>query len=396
MKNITLLLILSVFLTSLSCTESSSGRIVPEKNYLKRREAVAKQAGDKLIVVNPKTKRGADNMNIYYLTGQYEKGQTLVFEAKRPKEYRIFTEDQKAELDQMIEGRELFNPDSLLVFMRVIKEPHEITAIREACRITAEGIKYMYNYDKHDMSEKQIRELMRQEFIRLGAQEMSFGQVASGNSATSPHAPTTDKIPLDNEMFVVDIGAFVEGYTSDITVSFTKSGDFTPEQQTLYDIIYTSLEKGIAAMVKGNTITEVENIAKDYIIEQLYNKGLVTDINSKWQRSFWIQHGFSHHIGLEVHDVWYDYLALVPEKERILMPGMILTLEPGLYFTDGALDKKPRKLNNQVDDEQFYNWAKSIEAIYDKYSGIGIRLEENILIKEDGTNENLTYMTIRR
>jgi len=392
------LLLLSVTLcVSLvsGCKEEKESRIVPEKNYLKRRQAVADIAKEGLIVVNPTTSRRIDNMNIYYLSGQFEKGQTMVFDAANPVDFTIFTADQKEQLDSCLAGQKIFNPDSVLVYMRAIKEPEEIEALREAVSLTARGLQQMLDTIQPGMTEREMLDIFKQKIVALGSEGASFGQVAAGSSAASPHAPTLDEIPAPDEMFVVDVGALKEGYTGDITICFTLSGEFSEEQQTIYDIIYKSLEAAVAGMVAGNNHAQTEKIAMDIIMDELYALDLVTDLNSPWQRSFWIQHGFGHHIGLDVHDVWYDYIRMVPDDVRVYLPNMVLTIEPGIYFSKDALQSLPRRLRGKVSEEEFMAYAKKIEPIYEKYKGIAVRLEENILIKADGTNENLSKMILK-
>ena len=397
-KTTFLLLSFAVCIALLSgCQGEKDSRIVSEKSYLKRRQAVAEIAKEGLIVVNPTTTRRIDNMNIYYLSGQFEKGQTLVFDASNPAEFTIFTADQKDELDSYLVGKKAFDPDSVLVYMRAIKEPEEIEALRQAVDLTAEGLRQMLDSARAQpgLTEKEILEIFKQKIVALGSEGASFGQVAAGSSAASPHAPTLDEVPAPDEMFVVDVGALKEGYTGDITICFTLSGKFTEEQQTIYDIIYRSLEAAIEQMVAGNNHAKTESMAMDLIMKDLYGLGLVTDLDSPWQRSFWIQHGFGHHIGLDVHDVWYDYIRMVPNDVRVYLPNMVITIEPGLYFAEDALKSVPRRLANRVSEEEFMAFAKEIEPIYEKYKGIAVRLEEDILIKADGTNENLSKMILK-
>ena len=287
--------------------------------------------------------------------------------------------------------------DNVHVNHTFIKEPEEIEALRQAVDLTAEGLRQMLDSARAQpgLTEKEILEIFKQKIVALGSEGASFGQVAAGSSAASPHAPTLDEVPTPDEMFVVDVGAIKEGYTGDITICFTLSGEFTEEQQTIYDIIYRSLEAAVEQMVAGNNHAKTESMAMDLIMKDLYDLGLVTDLDSPWQRSFWIQHGFGHHIGLDVHDVWYDYIRMVPNDVRVYLPNMVITIEPGLYFAEDALKSVPRRLANRVSEEEFMTFAKEIEPIYEKYKGIAVRLEEDILIKADGTNENLSKMILK-
>ena len=391
-----------------------------EATFVRRRELFAKEVRAGVAIIPSTRKDGRLNKNFYYLTGIDQPGFVYAFDMQeRGENGRLFAPDQTSELEAFIEKTKVdkkrlilsvfasdfnqkyfdrtsfVNADSILVYKRAVKDEEEIAVLREACRITAKGIKQMYQNMKHGMSEKELLKIMDDHFKREGGDSIAFWQVASGNLATTPHAGTTDKVPAPDEMLVVDIGAMKDQYTADITVSFTISGKFTKEQETIYNIVYQSLETGVKGMIKGNFHAQVERAAMDVIVDELYNLGLITDRESPWQRAFWIQHGFGHHIGLDTHDVWYDYLRMVPDDRRVYIPGMVMTFEPAIYFPKDGLDARPRRLARLVSEEEFMNFAQQIRPIYEKYSGIAVRLEEDILIKDDGTNENLTKMSLK-
>jgi len=390
-----------------------------EVAFARRRELFAKEVRTGVAIIPSTKKDGSLNKNFYYLTGIDQPGYVYVFDMQeRGKNGRIFAPDQTAELESFIEKTKadkkrlilsasasgfnqkyfyqasFVNADSILVYKRAVKDGEEIAVIREACRITAEGISHMCQNMKPGMTEQDLLKMMEEHFKREGGDGIAFWQVASGNLATLPHAGTTDKVPAPDEMLVVDIGALKDKYTADITVSFTISGKFTKEQETIYNMVYQSLETGVKGMVKGNFHAQVERAAMDVIVDELYKLGLMTDKESPWQRAFWIQHGFGHHIGLDTHDVWYDYLRMVPDDRRVYIPGMVMTFEPAIYFPKDGLDALPRRLTGLVSEEEFLSYARQIRPIYEKYAGIAVRLEEDILIKDDGTNENLTKMSL--
>ena len=411
----------TVCITLFICTVATLwGQNFSESAFAKRRELFAKEARTGVAILSSTVAGGELNKNFYYLTGidkpgyvyafdMQERGEKgILFAPNQIKELETFIEQTKADKKRLILSAfssdfnqkyfyqaPFLNADSILVYKRAVKDDEEIAIIREACRITAEGIKYMYKNMKSGMSEQDLFNMMETHFKQQGGDGIAFQQVASGNLGTSPHAGITDKVPGADEMFVLDIGALKDKYTADITVSFTISGKFTKEQKTIYDIVYKSLETGVKGMVKGNFHAMVEKSAMDVIIDELYKLGLVTDKTSPWQRSFWIQHGFGHHIGLDVHDIWYDYLRMIPDDRRVYIPGMIMTFEPGIYFPQGGLDARPQRLARLVSEEEFMAYANLIRPIYQKYEGFAVRLEEDILIKADGTNENLTKMTMK-
>ena len=407
-------------LLALAAGNLLSAQNFSETAFAKRRASFALEARTGVAFIPSTMANGRLNKNFYYFTGVDTPGYVYVFDMQnRGEKGTLFAPGQVNELEALIEQTKkdkkrlilsafsadfnqkyfyqapFLNVDSILVYKRAIKDEEEIAVIREACRITAEGIKYMYKNMKPGMTEWDLFRLMEKKFKEEGGNGIAFQQVSSGNLGTTPHADVTDKVPQADEMIIIDIGALKDKYTADITVSFTLSGKFTKEQKTIYDIVYKSLQTGVKGMVMGNFHAKVERSAQDVIIDELYKLGLVTDKNSPFQRAFWIQHGFGHHIGLDTHDVWYDYLRMIPDDRRVYMPGMILTYEPAIYFPKGGLDARPQRLARLVSEEAFMAFANQIKAVYRQYEGFAVRLEEDILIKADGTNENLTKMTLK-
>ena len=414
MRKITFLTLFT-FLASTLCAQDFS-----ESSFARRRALFAGELRTGVAFIPSVMQNGRLNKNFYYLTGVDRPGYVYVFDMQeRGENGLLFSPEQLKELEALIEQTKkdkkrlilsafsadfnqkyfynapFVNADSILVYKRAVKDDEEIAAIREACRITAEGIKYMYKNMKPGMTELDLFALMETKFKQEGSNGIAFQQVASGNLGTSPHAGVTDKAPQPDEMIVLDIGALKGHYRADITVSFTMSGKFTKEQKTIYDIVYKSLETGVKGMVKGNFHAQVERSAQQVIIDELYKLGLITDKESPFQRAFWIQHGFGHHIGLDTHDVWYDYLRMIPDDRRVYIPGMILTFEPAIYFPRGGLDARPQRLARLVSEEEFMVFANQIRAVYEQYEGFAVRLEDCILIKADGTNENLTKMSLK-
>ncbi len=129
-------------------------------------------------------------------------------------------------------------------------------------------------------------------------------------------------------------------------------------------------------MKPGANIGIASKAALDVLNEGLAKLGLITDLESSWQKRFWIQHGFFHHIGLVVHDVG--------GYNNDLEPGMIITMEPGLYFPEDYLDEtKNRRLYDVYPDEAG-PFLKAITPIFKKYVNIGVRIEDDVYITENG------------
>ena len=115
--------------------------------------------------------------------------------------------------------------------------------------------------------------------------------------------------------------------------------------------------------------------------------GLVTDVKSPWQRRLYIQHGFGHGIGLEVHDVWSWHS---PRLDQVAMtPGMVLTMEPGLYFPEVRFEAFLVGLKGKVPEAEITAFREKVGPVYKKYAGMGVRIEDDVLVTEGG-NEMLS------
>jgi Xaa-Pro aminopeptidase len=137
-------------------------------------------------------------------------------------------------------------------------------------------------------------------------------------------------------------------------------------------------------MKPGALLSDVRQEAHDVLVAGLADLGLVLDTENETQRDFFIAHGYYHFIGLDVHDVWYVYSRLPGEKAY--EPGMVMTMEPGLYFPADRLD---RAMARAGDDVELTNFLEAIRPVYEKYVNIGVRIEDDVLITETG-NEILT------
>lgn len=298
------------------------------------------------------------------------------------------------QLDQMGEfGRllsmmtSLENVGSVIAELRAVKDEDEIGYLRKACWITAESLNDTYRAVRAGIREKDLELILKYGVGRRKSEGTSFLQAASGPNAVNIHFGATERVLENGDIIVFDVGAYWEGYTSDISRTIPVSGKFTKEQKEIYQIVLDAQNAAIEKMVPGAKMDDVEKIAQDVLIEGLFDLGLVLDKESEWQRRFFIQHGFGHFIGLDVHDVWYEYRRNGIDK--IYKPGQIMTIEPGLYFPENMLDRPPRRIRRMVSEEDFAAFAEKIRLVYDKYIHIGVRIEDDILITEEG-NENLT------
>jgi Xaa-Pro aminopeptidase len=259
---------------------------------------------------------------------------------------------------------DLRDPARLLDRMRLIKEPGEIELMREAAELAARGHLAAMRAGRPGVGEWEIQALLDSTF-RAHAPDSgtSFPAiVGSAENATILHYVTNTRRIGEGELVLVDAGAEVALYCADITRVFPASGRFTPEQRAVYDVVHRALEAAIAAVRPGAPITGVHEAARRVLVEGMVELGLlegeveaIIEEEKPFKRFF--MHNTSHWLGLDVHDAggYRD-----PAGEPLpLEPGMVLTVEPGLYIP--VADDVPAHLR-----------------------GIGIRLEDDVLVTEDG------------
>lgn len=261
------------------------------------------------------------------------------------------------------------DPARLLDAMRLVKEPAELDAIREAARISAEGHLAAMRAARPGMGEWEIEAAVEGTFRRLGAWGPSFPTiVGSGANATVLHYVTNDRVIADGDLVLVDAGAERALYCGDITRTWPANGRFTPAQRALYDVVLAAEEAGIAVVRPRARFSEVHDAAVRVLVDGMVRLGLLDGevdklIEDGAHKRFYL-HQTSHWLGMDVHDAgayrhrdgsWIE-----------LAPGMVLTVEPGLYIP--AADDVP-----------------------EEFRGIGIRIEDDVVVTEDG-HEILTRM----
>ncbi|MGO1308621.1 MAG: Xaa-Pro aminopeptidase, partial [Kluyvera intermedia] len=218
--------------------------------------------------------------------------------------------------------------------------------------------------------EYQLEGEILHEFTRHGARYPSYNTiVGGGENGCILHYTENESELRDGDLVLIDAGCEYQGYAGDITRTFPVNGKFTPAQRVIYDIVLASLHKSLELYRPGTSIQDVTTEVVRIMITGLHGLGILKGdidqlIADNAHRPFFM-HGLSHWLGLDVHDVG----TYGVERSRVLEPGMVLTVEPGLYIAPDA----------------------DVPA---EYRGIGIRIEDDILITEDG-NENLTASVVK-
>ena len=280
----------------------------------------------------------------------------------------------------------VLNVDPYLAEMRLTKDAVEIAALREAIDLTAEALNEAYRATALGVTEIDLAAILRYHFNRRETTD-SFLQAASGPNSTNVHFGATSRALMAGDLVVFDVGTWIRGYTSDISRTVPASGRFTKDQRALYALVLEAEKEGIRRLVAGVTFKTAQTAAEDVLMAGLVKLGLVTDAASDWQRRLYIQHGFGHGIGLDIHDVWSWHSPRLGEVA--MAPGMVVTMEPGLYFPEGRLEQVLGALKGKVGDAEIAAFRDKVAPVYAKYAGMGVRIEDDVLITEGG-NEVLS------
>lgn len=264
---------------------------------------------------------------------------------------------------------ELFALKHLLHEQRLIKSAAEIRAMRRAAEIACEGHVRAMRACQPGMTETQLEAELIYAFMRGGAKSPAYSSIVGGGAnACVLHYVDNNATLKKNDLVLIDAGCEYELYASDVTRTFPVSGTFSTVQRALYDIVLAANEAAIEACRPGAMFTDPHQVALEIMIDGLLSLGLLEGdldevLETETYRNF-CPHGSSHWLGLDVHDVGDQR---VDGESRPLEPGMVLTIEPGIYIPDNEL----------------------MAGLPAKYRGIGIRVEDDVLITSEG-NEVLT------
>lgn len=233
-------------------------------------------------------------------------------------------------------GCSILDMSDAIINTRLVKSASEVKQIQSAIKATHNGLNALMSKLKPGVGERDLHNALVGGFAQAGAIRNAFDPiVGSGHNATVLHYKENTGVCKDGELIVVDSGAEINGYASDITRVFPVGGKFTKEQAKLYNIVLKSQLAAIKAVKPGATMAQVDEASRKVIRDAGYGDQYL--------------HGVGHHLGLETHD---------PSPDVKLKPGMVVTIEPGIYLQDKS---------------------------------IGIRIEDDILVTEKG-NRNLSSM----
>ncbi len=255
---------------------------------------------------------------------------------------------------------------ALLAEFRLRKRPEEIERMREAGRISAHAHTRLMETLRPGFTEYQAQAILEYEFRFGGCAGPAYGSICAGGAgATVLHYTSNDRTLADGELLLVDAAGEYGGYCADITRTFPVGATFSKAQAALYDVVLEAQKRSVEAVRPGARIEDVHKTTLGVLVEGLLELGLLAgsadEILEKNAYTPFYMHNTSHWLGMDVHDAGSYRLD---GTSRTLEPGMVLTVEPGLYLRADA-------------------------PVDERFRGIGIRIEDDVLVTPDG-HENLT------
>ncbi|UII27103.1 aminopeptidase P family protein [Fulvivirga maritima] len=238
----------------------------------------------------------------------------------------------------------------LMHHLRAIKSEWEIDALQKACNITEQGFRRVLNFVKPGVMEYEVEAEYIHEFVRSGSRGFAYSPiVASGANACVLHYIENSMECKEGDLLLMDVGAEYANYNADMTRTIPVSGRFTKRQREIYEAVHRVMKEAMQMLVPGNVIAQYHKEVGLYMQSELLELGLLdktdlknsTELQPAYKKYF--MHGTSHHLGLDVHDVGNIY--------QEMKPGMVFTVEPGIYIRE---------------------------------ENLGIRLENNVVITDDG------------
>lgn len=239
-----------------------------------------------------------------------------------------------------------------IIKLRTIKSPYEINKLCEAIKITETGLQKLLLMARPGIYEYNLVNAFQHEISDNGA-TLSFSTIcASGQNATTLHYPFASDVISDDSLILLDLGATCENYCADISRTIPANGKYSPLQKSIYQIVLECNKAVINYIKPGLTMLKLQEFTIDFLSAECLSKGL---ISSKEEIRDVYYHGVSHCLGLDTHD------PDLYNRQGLLKPGMVITVEPGLYF---------------------------------KQYGIGVRIEDDVLVTETGS-DNLSKDIIK-
>lgn len=262
---------------------------------------------------------------------------------------------------------------SIVHELRIIKSDLELKKIRLATQVSADAHNHIIKYvaANNNLTERHVQSEFYSYCLKHGCHDMAYQPiVASGNNACILHYTQNASVLKDNDLILIDAGAEYDCYAADITRVFPVNGKFSARQKDLYNLVLVAQKQAISKIKPGEAWSNIQQAVVKVLVDGLIDLKILTgdpvDLIAKGVYQEFYMHGSGHFLGMDVHDVGaYN----IKNKSRVLLPGMVLTVEPGLYFSKTS-------------------------RVAEEWRGIGIRIEDDVLVTEHNC-EVLTKSAIK-
>jgi len=321
-------------LTELFIERGIPEREVWEGKKMTKKEATAISGIDKIFFLDEFERNIgnylAQSFQLYVNIGFNNIGQPL-------NKQQIFIEKSKRYFPQL----KAMDMTKIIVPLRTVKSKWEIKQMQKAIDVTGTAIKDIYRQAKFGMMEYELEAILHYHILKNGLKHLGFiSIIASGKNATTLHYSRNNSKIQKNELVLLDVGAAYNNYSADISRTFPVSGKFSRRQKAVYGEVLNVQDEIIEMVKPGIGLTDLNRRTNELISEALLRLKLISD--KKDFRKYYM-HSVSHHLGMDTHDVG--------SRDSVLEVGNVITVEPGIYIPE---------------------------------EGIGVRIEDDILVTKDG------------
>lgn len=306
--------------------------------------------------------------------------------------------------------RAVVDPGQVMDELRLRKDPEEVARIRRAADLTVSSFRDAMAGARPGMGEWELESALEWGFRRRGGRGPAFPTIAaSGNNACILHYSSNEGVLSGHELVLLDGGAELDLYAGDVTRTFPPGGRFTGPRRDVYDVVLLAHQAALAAIRPRARVEDVHRAAVMALTRGLVELGVLSgdpeELAERKDYERYFPHQTSHWLGMDVHDVG-DYV--VDGASRVLEPGMVLTVEPGLYFRESRSgNAEARQTGSDANagpphgtlvaptaasaghSRRVTDLPSPLSPGAASYSGIGVRIEDDVLVTSDGA-ENLT------
>jgi Xaa-Pro aminopeptidase len=294
-----------------------------------------------------------------------------------------------ADLKASRPGLRVTSLDSVVNVLRAKKSPAEVALLRKAAQISVKGHIEAMKATAPGCGENEIQALLDGSFRRFGGDRPAYGSiVGSGTNATILHYMEDNRVMKDGELLLIDAASSFDHYAADVTRTLPVNGTFSPAQRELYELVLDAQKAYVRQIKPGVPESVSSDSARAIMAKGLTRLGLTESETATFdpppgmqcppagcsQRNLYLWHGYGGHgIGLEVHDPAQYYTG-----DNRFKVGDVTTVEPGLYIDPGFIATFPDTPKNRA-------MRQKLAAAWKKYEGMGVRIEDDYVVTENGT-----------